>query len=399
MSNTFTGGILPGYPDLNNILPAVPIDPESVTLRIPSGYTVSVREGENVCVGTALAVGSGAATVSGISGTVSLSDGFVTVKNDYLATPSPSLHPIEKRLSEMSADELTNALHLMGIPTPSVPSERPVECVIADCCEPDPCSVSVASTLLDRAEAVVGGLRIFMKLTGATRGYLAVPHHMHLCADELSGSTDGKLVKIKSVSDKYPQHEPHMLVSALFNLEINPQTDTGSVGYPVVTAEVCAAAFDALAKGIPYTSSYITLSGVGALPSVYSVPFGTEITKLPALCGFNNSENLCTGGKMTKEPVSSGKFTSPGSLTVTVGEAPLEREAHECTNCGRCASVCPIRLLPSLIYDCGEIKTAARLGAEYCISCGCCDSVCPAGIALRAAISGMKERIEKEGTA
>lgn len=401
MSNTFTGGVLPDYPEIKNILPVTPTDPESVTLRIPEGYTVKASEGDRALIGTSLAEGGGPAILSGISGTVSLSEGFVTVKNDYLSARSPSLHPIGKKLSEISVDELRDALHRMGVPTPSVPSEKPVECIIADCCEHDTASASAAAVIFDRAEAVVGGLRIFMKLTGTAKGCLAVPHRMHLCADELSGSTDGKLVKIKPVSDKYPQHEPHMLVSSLFNLEINPLTDTGKAGYPVVTAEVCAAAFDALAKGIPYTSSYITLSGGTMLPGVYSVPFGTEIKRLPSLCGCTEEGKILTGGTMTAKEVSDGEFTDKDTFAVTVsdGKSPEKPAPHECTSCGRCASVCPVRLLPPLIYDCNDVKKAAKLGAEYCISCGCCDSVCPAGIELRKAISGMKEKIKKEITA
>ncbi len=401
MSNTFTGGVFPDYSELKRKTPVTPADPESVTLRIPDGYSTRVTDGETVFIGTVLADGDGAALLSGISGTVSLSDGFVTVKNDYLGKLSPTLHPAGKRISEMSDGELRDALHLMGIPTPSVPSKKPVECIIADCCEPDTGTVSAAATVFDRAEAIIGGLRIFMKLTGTAKGYLAVPRHMHTCADELSGHADGRLVKIKTVSDKYPQHEPHMLVSALFNLEINPLTDTGKAGYPVMPAEVCAAAFDALAKGIPYTSSYITVSGGGMIPGVYSVPFGTEIKSLPVLCGCTGGEKIFTGGAMTAKEVSDGEYTAPGTFAVAVvsGKTPEKPEAHECTDCGRCAAVCPVRLLPSLIYGCRDTEKAAKLGAEYCISCGCCDSVCPAGIELRAAISEMKKDMKKEVTA
>lgn len=137
MSNTFTGGVFPDYSELKRKTPVTPADPESVTLRIPDGYSTRVRGGETVFIGTILADGDGAALLSGVSGTVSLSGGFVTVKNDYLGRLSPALHPAEKRISEMSGDELRDALHVMGVPTPSVPSKKPAECIIADCCEPD----------------------------------------------------------------------------------------------------------------------------------------------------------------------------------------------------------------------------------------------------------------------
>lgn len=104
---------------------------------------------------------------------------------------------------------------------------------------------------------------------------------------------------------------------------------------------------------------------------------------------------------MTAKEVSDGEYTSPGVFAVSVAaeKAPEKPEAHECTDCGRCAAVCPVRLLPSLIYGCRDTGKAAKSGAEYCISCGCCDRVCPAGIELRAAISEMKKEMKKEVTA
>lgn len=398
MSHTFTGGVIPDYSELQEKFSVTSVDPASVTLRIPNGYTVRVTDGEHVCIGTVIADGDGAAVVCGISGAASVSDNSVTVVNDRMATPCPDLHPAEKPISVMTAEELQYALQRAGVPIPQFPQKKPIECMIADCCERDTDSISVASTLLDRAEAVAGGLRILMKLAGTARGYLAIPRHMRACAEELSGYADGRLVRIASVSDKYPQYQPHMLVSALFNLEINPLNDTGRSGYPVVTAEACAAAFDALANGIPYTSSRITVSGGGMIPGVYTVPFGSEIIKLPALCGCTDEGIIYTGGRFTRKAVTDGEFTDRGIFSVTVGKKMKEKEPHECTSCGRCTAVCPIKLIPPLIYGCDNAKKASRFGAQYCISCGCCDSICPAELELRTTILHFAEEIKKEGT-
>lgn len=399
MSHTFTGGIFPEYSRLDRATPVTSVDPDSITLKIPDGYALRVTDGERVLIGTVIADGDGAAVICGISGVASLSEKSVTVTNDRLGESCSSLHPMQNPISEMTADELRNELHRAGIPTPNFPSAKPVECVTVDCCEPDTDSLSVAATLFDRAEAVVGGLRIFMKLMGTAKGYLAVPRRMHVCADELSGHTDGRLVKIRSVSDKYPQHEPHMLISSLFNLEINSLTDTASAGYPVITAEVCAAAFDALAKGVPYTSSYVTVSGNGMLPQIYSVPFGSELVKLPSLCGCTADGEISVGGEMMHRTVSEGEYLQLGIRSVAVVDQPKKQAVHECTDCGRCAAVCPIRLLPPLIYRCDDAKMAKKFGAECCILCGCCNSVCPAGIDLRASVSEFARQIKKEVTA
>ena len=48
--------------------------------------------------------------------------------------------------------------------------------------------------------------------------------------------------------------------------------------------------------------------------------------------------------------------------------------------CGRCASVCPMGLMPPQIYEANKVKDIAeltRLQVNACMECGCCSYICP----------------------
>ena len=72
-------------------------------------------------------------------------------------------------------------------------------------------------------------------------------------------------------------------------------------------------------------------------------------------------------------------------------------EPTPCINCGACADVCPMNLLPMQIdfyTQAGEYDLAAKFGGvANCISCGCCAYVCPAKRALTQSIALCKQKL------
>ena len=58
---------------------------------------------------------------------------------------------------------------------------------------------------------------------------------------------------------------------------------------------------------------------------------------------------------------------------------------RDCIRCGRCAQVCPMSLMPTLIARYAKSKEADKLtdtGVMVCMECGSCAYVCPAGLPL-----------------
>ena len=73
---------------------------------------------------------------------------------------------------------------------------------------------------------------------------------------------------------------------------------------------------------------------------------------------------------------------APGS-----NEIPRIKEPSNCIRCGRCARVCPSRLVPYQMYNQSKAHNhaaAQMCGIKDCTLCGCCTYVCPSYIPLTA---------------
>jgi electron transport complex protein RnfC len=80
-------------------------------------------------------------------------------------------------------------------------------------------------------------------------------------------------------------------------------------------------------------------------------------------------------------PVTKG---TSGITVLTRGEARKAVETR-CIRCGRCAEVCPMRLVPTklaLAARAADPALARRYHVAACMECGCCAYACPASIPL-----------------
>jgi len=80
-------------------------------------------------------------------------------------------------------------------------------------------------------------------------------------------------------------------------------------------------------------------------------------------------------------PVTKGS----GGLTVLTADDVSKAEETTCIRCGKCAEVCPARLLPQQLYWYARAKDFDKVQDYHihdCIECGCCSHVCPSHIPL-----------------
>jgi Na+-transporting NADH:ubiquinone oxidoreductase subunit A len=84
---------------------------------------------------------------------------------------------------------------------------------------------------------------------------------------------------------------------------------------------------------------------------------------------------------------------------------PLESSCNRggglraCVNCGYCAEVCPVDILPqytlrSIVAD--EVEESLQLGLLDCVECGLCTYVCPSKIELKSILKEAKDAYYKE---
>jgi Na+-transporting NADH:ubiquinone oxidoreductase subunit A len=74
-------------------------------------------------------------------------------------------------------------------------------------------------------------------------------------------------------------------------------------------------------------------------------------------------------------------------------------EARACVNCGTCARICPVDILPQFTMKClaaDEVEEALAHGLLDCAECGLCTYACPSKIQLRDMFRAAKAQYYKE---
>ena len=158
--------------------------------------------------------------------------------------------------------------------------------------------------------------------------------------------------------------------------------------------------------GKPLYERIITVSGKAVkVPKNLWVKLGTPVKQIVNFCGGENfaPKKVVQGGPMTGVALASYDVythkTTSGILLLSEDEAAAE-EPTPCLNCGKCADVCPMRLMPmnTAFYSAaGDFEAAAKYGnTAACIECGACEYICPAKRPLIQAIRKTKAYIRNK---
>jgi Na+-transporting NADH:ubiquinone oxidoreductase subunit A len=77
----------------------------------------------------------------------------------------------------------------------------------------------------------------------------------------------------------------------------------------------------------------------------------------------------------------------------------MHGEKRPCINCGYCAEICPVDIMPQYAYKsiyADEIEEALAYGLLDCVECGLCSFVCPSKIDLSDYLIDARHRYHKE---
>ncbi len=87
------------------------------------------------------------------------------------------------------------------------------------------------------------------------------------------------------------------------------------------------------------------------------------------------------------------------SSTPLTVDSDMHGEERPCINCGYCAKICPVDILPQYTYKsiyADEIEEALSHGLLDCVECGLCSFVCPSKIELSETLIEAKHMYRKE---
>ncbi len=268
---------------------------------------------------------------------------------------------------------------------------KPIHTLILNGAECEPYLTCDDMLMRTRPRAIASGARVIMHLLGARRCLIGIEDNKPEAIAAMKGEA-GEGVEVVAVPTRYPAGGEKQLIYTLTGMEVPSgglPADIGIVCHNVASA---AAIFEAVVEGKPLISRYVTVTG-GAVkePRNLEVSLGTPASDLLDACQGERAlvERLIMGGPMMGIALHTDEVpvtkTFNGLLAATAREVAPVVDPLPCIRCGKCAEVCPVRLLPQQLYWYARAKDFERV-QDYdifdCIECGCCAYVCPSRLPL-----------------
>ena len=419
MKRLFFGGIHPKYnkemstrvTTFHTIIPKEVVIPLQQHIGEPCKPLVSV--GDTVLRGQKIGDGEGLcvpvhASVSGKVTAIELrphTNGAmveaIVIENDCQDTTIPA-KTMEQPLDELDADEVLHTIREAGIVgmggaafpgnVKALSAMGNVDTLIANGCECEPYITSDDSLLRTNPEQVLEGMMILRQILKPNRTVLAVEDNKAEAIEKIRAlQKEFPEVELVVLPTRYPQGAEKQLIQSVTGREVMGGKLPVSVGCAVFNVATFAAIYRAIRLGMPLIQRIVTISGEAiAEPQNFIVRIGTPFHDLIEVAGglHDKTERVISGGPMmgvAQSDLSVPVIKATNSILCLLKDENGAAENPVCLRCGKCVSVCPMRLQPLYMYrfvNAGRVEDLKRLNMRDCMECGSCAFTCPGKLPL-----------------
>ena len=267
-----------------------------------------------------------------------------------------------------------------------------VDTLIANACECEPYITADDSLLRTNPEQVLAGMMILKQVLKPNRIVLAVEDNKaEAIAKVKTLHKDFPDIEVAVLPTRYPQGAEKQLIQSLTGREVAPGKLPVSVNCAVFNVSTFAAIYRAVRLGMPLIQRIVTISGEAiSEPQNFIVRMGTPFHDLIEVAGglHDKTERVISGGPMmgvAQSDLSVPVIKATNSILCLLKDKNGAAENPVCLRCGKCVSVCPMRLQPLYMYrftNAGRVDELQRLNVMYCIECGSCAFTCPGKLPL-----------------
>ena len=300
-----------------------------------------------------------------------------------------------------------------GFPTHVKLSFKPdagIDTLVINAAECEPYITVDYRECIDNSRNILAGVYELQKYLGFENVVIAVednkPEAIRILNEIAHDERDiGDKVKVMTLKSKYPQGAEKMMVQSATGRKIPPGKLPSDVGCVVMNVGSVGFIGRYLRTGRPLVSRSLTVDGSAiANPKNVRVPVGTSLQDIIDFCGGFKEEpaKIITGGPMMGVAVIGTEYPvlkqNNAILAFTEKENVYKKE-RDCIRCGRCANVCPMSLMPTLIdrYALArDVESLKRTGVMVCMECGSCAYICPAGKPLVQSMREAKHLLREE---
>ena len=419
MKHLFFGGIHPKYnkemstknEQLLTITPGQLVIP--MLQHIGAPCTPLVQVGDHVLRGQKIGDGEGLCVPvhASVSGTVVAIEPrphtngrmitAVVIENDFKDTPV-AVNGLDAPLEALDIDEVLHRIREAGIVgmggaafpgnVKALSAMGKVDTLIANACECEPYITSDDSLLRTTPKQVLEGMQILRQVLKPSRAVLAVEDNKTAAIEKLRGMLkDYPGIGLAVLPTRYPQGAEKQLIQALTGREVAPSQLPVSVNCAVFNVSTYAAIYRAVRHGFPVTQRIVTVSGEAiAQPQNFVVRIGTPFRDLIDVAGglHDKTERVISGGPMmgfAQSDLQVPVVKATNSILCLLKDQNGAAENPVCLRCGKCVSVCPMRLQPLYLYrfvNAARMDELERLHLMDCMECGSCAFTCPGKLPL-----------------
>ncbi len=391
--------------------------------------TPTVQVGDQVYVGTKIGDGKQPLCVpihSSVSGTVkeivpmmvggNVVD-TVVISADGQQTDDPHLHPIQVT----NAEELVQAARdcgLVGLGGAGFPTyiklkplpEQPIDTLIVNAAECEPYITSDYRACLEDGPLIMQGIQTLIHALQLKQVIIGIENNKPKAITELvklACEYNDPQNRIRVM--KLPAHYPHGAEKVLVQVTTGRRVPMGKlpshVGCSVMNITSIAVLQHYINTGMPLTRRRVTIDGYNVKkPCNLWLPIGMLWEDVfPTIETKKATAKIIAGGPM----MGVAQYTEKTPVTKQTNAILLFDKEHDlsdrpqspCIRCGRCATACPMGLMPTLIErfaKINDIPNLRRVGVGVCMECGSCAFSCPAHRPLVQYMRLAKE-IERKG--
>ena len=437
MAFSFFGGVHPKGNKEFAEHKAVQEFPEPDLLVVPMSQHIGapckplVKKGDTVTVGQKIGDNTGLcvpvhAPVSGTvkavemrahtSGTNVMS---VVIQNDHLGTLCEDVKPrTQEEVDKLTPEELMNIIREAGIvgmggatfPTHVKLSSGigKVDTIIVNAGECEPYITADDRLCQEYPVEMMKGIQVIMKVLGLNSAHIGIEDNKPKAIESLNKNIpDDTGIIVDVLPAMYPQGAEKQLIQAVTGREVPSGGLPASVGCAVFNAATCKAIYDAVYLGMPLIKRIVTVTGDIVMDAKnLMVPVGVSFNDLMEAVGVRaNPYKVLSGGPMmgsAQYDLSVPTIKGVNAITILGSENRYAVEDSRCIRCGKCVDVCPMHLMPVLMYKAlysGDVEEMKSVHMMDCIECGCCAYTCPACVPLVLAFRSGKQVIRDAAAA